>query len=73
VVGTGGAPPTNPMRVPRAANSKIDSEKPQSPGKTAYGVLKLDISGDSYAWTYLPIEGETFTDSGSGRCHGKPR
>jgi hypothetical protein len=71
VVGTGGAAPTNPMRWPRAANSVIDSEK--SPGVTAYGVLKLDIYADSsYSWKFLPIEGETFTDSGSGRCHGKP-
>jgi acid phosphatase type 7 len=71
VVGTGGAAPTNPMRWPRANNSVIDSEK--SPGVTAYGVLKLDIYADSsYSWRFLPIEGETFTDSGSGRCHGKP-
>lgn len=72
VVGTGGAAPTNPMRVPRAANSVVDSEKPNSPGKTAYGVLKLDLRAGSYAWKFLPIEGETFTDSGSGTCHGKP-
>jgi acid phosphatase type 7 len=73
VVGTGGAAPTNPMRVPRAANSVIDSEKPQAPGTTAYGVLKLDIYAGGYAWKFLPIEGETFTDAGSGQCHGKPR
>ena len=72
VVGTGGAAPTNPMRFPRAANSVIDSEKENEPGKTAYGVLKLDIYAGSYAWEFLPIEGETFTDSGTGRCHGKP-
>jgi hypothetical protein len=47
----------------------IDSEKPQSPGKTAYGVLKLDLYDGSYAWRFLPIEGETFTDSGNGTCH----
>jgi hypothetical protein len=67
VVGTGGAPPENPMTSPRAANSVIDSEK--SPGVTAYGVLKLRLSAGSYTWKFLPVAGETFTDSGTGQCH----
>ena len=67
VVGTGGAPPENAMSVPRAANSVIDSEK--SPGTTAYGVLRLRLSAGSYAWKFLPVAGETFTDSGTGQCH----
>jgi acid phosphatase type 7 len=70
IAGTGGQDPDNPMRFPRAANSVIDSEK--EPGKTAYGVLKLDIYAGGYAWKFLPVEGETFTDSGTGQCHGKP-
>jgi acid phosphatase type 7 len=67
VVGTGGAPPENPMTSPRAANSVIDSEK--SPGVTAYGVLKLRLSAGSYTWKFLPVAGEIFTDSGTGQCH----
>jgi acid phosphatase type 7 len=67
VVGTGGAPPENPMTSPRAANSVIDSEK--SPGVTAYGVLKLRLSAGGYTWKFLPVAGETFTDSGTGQCH----
>jgi hypothetical protein len=67
VVGTGGAPPVNPMTKPRAANSIVDSEK--SPGVTAYGVLRLRLSAGSYAWKFLPIAGESFTDSGTGQCH----
>jgi acid phosphatase type 7 len=66
VVGTGGAPPVNPMTSPRAANSVVDSEK--SPGVTAYGVLRLRLSAGSYAWKFLPVTGETFTDSGTGQC-----
>jgi acid phosphatase type 7 len=73
VVGTGGAAPSNPMRWPRAANSEKDSEIPGSPGKTAYGVLKLDLYAGGYTWRFLPREGDTFTDSGSGTCHGKPQ
>jgi hypothetical protein len=72
VVGTGGAAPSNPMRLPRANNSKIDSEIPDSPGKTAYGVLKLDLYAGGYTWKFLPRESDTFTDAGSGTCHGKP-
>jgi hypothetical protein len=67
VVGTGGAPPENPMTSPRAANSVVDSEK--SPGVTAYGVLRLRLSAGSYTWQFLPVAGETFTDSGTGQCH----
>jgi acid phosphatase type 7 len=67
VVGTGGAPPVNPMASPRAANSVVDSEK--SPGTTAYGVLKLRLSAGSYTWKILPVAGETFTDSGTVQCH----
>jgi hypothetical protein len=67
VVGTGGAPPENPMTSPRKANSVVDSEK--SPGTTAYGVLRLRLSAGSYAWKFLPVAGETFTDSGTGQCH----
>jgi acid phosphatase type 7 len=67
VVGTGGAPPENPMTSPRAANSVVDSEK--SPGVTAYGVLRLRLSAGSYAWKFLPVAVETFTDSGTSQCH----
>jgi acid phosphatase type 7 len=67
VVGTGGAPPENAMTTPRVANSVVDSEK--SPGVTAYGVLRLRLSAGSYAWKFLPVAGESFTDSGTRRCH----
>ncbi|MEO6527941.1 MAG: Ig-like domain-containing protein [Gemmatimonadaceae bacterium] len=34
-----------------------------------YGVLKLTLSANSYAWEFVPVAGATFTDSGSGTCH----
>jgi hypothetical protein len=34
-----------------------------------FGVLKLSLKTDSYDWRFIPIAGETFTDSGSGTCH----
>jgi acid phosphatase type 7 len=60
VVGTGGAPG--------------GSEVQQAPGveevKTGTpGVLKLDLSVGSYSWEFVPIAGQSFTDSGNGSCH----
>ena len=34
-----------------------------------FGVLKLTLSPGKYTWQFIPIAGQTFTDSGSGVCH----
>jgi hypothetical protein len=34
-----------------------------------YGVLKLTLHPRSYEWEFVPVAGETFTDSGSTSCH----
>jgi hypothetical protein len=34
-----------------------------------YGVLKLTLSPGKYGWEFIPEEGKTFRDSGSGVCH----
>jgi acid phosphatase type 7 len=60
VVGTGGKshyPIVNPI-----ANSEVHNDE-------TYGVLKLTLHPHSYEWEFAPVEGESFTDSGSGRCH----
>jgi len=36
---------------------------------TSYGVLKLSLGAGSYQWQFVPVEGATFTDSGSSTCH----
>jgi hypothetical protein len=36
---------------------------------TAYGVLKLTLHASSYDWQFVPIAGQTFTDSGTQACH----
>ena len=33
------------------------------------GVLKLTLRDTAYDWVFVPIAGETFTDTGSGSCH----
>jgi hypothetical protein len=37
-----------------------------------YGVLKLTLHDNGYEWEFVPVAGETFADSGSGVCHGRP-
>jgi acid phosphatase type 7 len=59
VVGTGGAPFHPFKRI--KPNSEIRA--------LAYGVLKLELFSDRYTWEWVPVEGETFTDEGEGRCH----
>src|ERR671910_1307843 len=59
VAGTGGAPG--------------GSEVQQAPGVQVVetgtsGVLKLELSAGSYSWEFVPIAGQSFTDSGDGSC-----
>lgn len=37
-----------------------------------WGVLELTLRPDRYDWRFLPVDGATFTDSGSGVCHAAP-
>src|SRR5207247_2291183 len=37
-----------------------------------YGVLKLTLSSTGYTWNFIPVAGQSFTDSGSGTCHDAP-
>lgn len=60
VVGTGGA-----------ALHPFGSSQPAAEARDAntHGVLKLTLRGDGYDWSFLPAQGGTFTDAGSGDCH----
>lgn len=55
--GDGGGTQTNIFPLSEARN-----------GNT-FGVLKLWLYDDSYAWKFVPVAGKTFTDSGSTACH----
>ena len=37
-----------------------------------FGVLKLTLSPGKYTWEFIPEEGKTFHDAGSGVCHNYP-
>jgi 3',5'-cyclic AMP phosphodiesterase CpdA len=58
VVGTGGA------RLYEVHTIKANSEVRAS----AYGVLKLTLKADGYDWEFVPVEGESFRDFGTGQC-----
>ncbi|HET9707420.1 MAG TPA: Ig-like domain-containing protein [Gemmatimonadales bacterium] len=36
---------------------------------STFGVLKLYLYDDSFAWKFIPVAGKTYTDSGSTACH----
>ncbi|HEX2638324.1 MAG TPA: metallophosphoesterase [Gemmatimonadales bacterium] len=58
--GIGGSSLTNVFPLSEARN-----------GNT-FGVLKLYLYDDSYAWKFVPVAGKTYSDSGSTACHPRP-
>ncbi len=62
VVGTGGGEESNAIEEPPIENTEAYSD-------AADGVLKLSLRATRYDWEFLPVAGDDFSDSGSGRCH----
>jgi acid phosphatase type 7 len=60
VVGTGGESLQAFTAV--APNSEVRNS-------STFGVLKLTLHATSYDWQFLPVAGQSFTDSGSQACH----
>jgi calcineurin-like phosphoesterase family protein len=59
VVGTGGAP-----------LFEFPSVQPNSEARAAvWGVAVFTLFAGGYQWEFVPVEGESFRDSGSGACH----
>jgi PKD repeat protein/uncharacterized protein YjdB len=44
----------------------------EAQNNSAHGVLKLTLRDNGYSWQFIPEAGQTFSDSGSGGCHGAP-
>jgi len=59
VVGTGGRS-LNTFKT-TVANTEVRNAN-------TYGVLKLTLHPTSYDWEFVPVAGQTFTDSGSDNC-----
>jgi hypothetical protein len=60
VVGTGGRS-TYQISQP-IANTEVYNDD-------TYGVLELTLRPKRYEWRFVPVKGETFSDSGVTRCH----
>jgi hypothetical protein len=60
-VGTGGAGENYPIGDP-IKNSEVYSDETD-------GVLRLTLEENGYDWEFVPVEGESFTDSGGAQCH----
>ena len=60
VVGTGGTTLRGFSREDANSASRDSS---------THGVLRLDLDQGRYAWSFVPVAGGTFTDSGSDTCH----
>jgi predicted phosphohydrolase len=60
VVGTGGEKLVGFTSV--RANSEVRDA-------STFGVLKLTLHANSYDWQFVPVAGQSFTDSGTTNCH----
>jgi len=61
IIGSGGANHTSLAAI--AANSEVRNVD-------TYGVLKLTLHPTSFDWQFVPEAGRTFSDAGTGACHG---
>ena len=59
IVGTGGAPLSEIQTV--HANSEARG--------SVWGVAVFRLGDNGFQWQFVPVDGETFQDSGSGGCH----
>ncbi len=63
VVGTGGTN-TRDFKFIQPNSEVRDHE--------TWGVIKMTLHSDSYDWEFIPMPGQTFTDSGSSPCVSNP-
>ncbi len=63
VVGTGGQPLDAFGTV--AANSEVRDS-------STHGILRLILGVGAYTWQFVPVAGQSFTDTGGGSCHAAP-
>ncbi|HEV7186500.1 MAG TPA: DNRLRE domain-containing protein [Blastococcus sp.] len=43
----------------------------QARQNTAFGVMKMTLHSSSYDWSFMPIAGSSYSDSGSATCHAQ--
>jgi acid phosphatase type 7 len=60
VVGTGGR--SHYSILAPIANSEVYNDD-------TFGVLRLTLRPEGYSWRFVPVAGQSFTDSGAASCH----
>src|SRR5437867_3026258 len=72
----GAADPAKGMREFIVGMGGQNLQKPAGPkpnsqvrNGTTYGVLKLALDTASYSWQFVPVAGQTFSDTGTTACH----
>src|SRR6266581_2709606 len=60
IIGTGG------VNLQKPGGAKPNS---QVRNGTTYGVLTLALDTASYSWQFVPVAGQTFSDTGTTACH----
>lgn len=65
-VGTGGG------ETLYAFDPTVTSPNLEVRNSDTWGVLKLTLHTNSYDWQFIRATGGSFTDSGTGNCHGRP-
>jgi len=63
IVGTGGGSVVG-------SSFKLFQRNSEVLNGTTWGVLKFTLHAASYDWKFIPVRGQTFTDSGTASCHG---
>jgi acid phosphatase type 7 len=64
IVGTGGQQPGGPRdTIPAVPHPNSEAQI-----RDTFGVLKLELDHGRYGWDFLPVAGQTSTDSGSSEC-----
>lgn len=64
-VGTGGGEGLYAMEPVAPANLLASNND-------TFGVLKLTLRRNAFDWQFVPVPGKTYSDAGSGSCHGRP-
>jgi peptidoglycan/xylan/chitin deacetylase (PgdA/CDA1 family) len=75
---SGASDPNNGIRefIVGTGGQGLDTPAAQLPtsqvvNNSTHGVVRMTLHNGSYDWNFVPDEG-TFTDSGTGNCHGRP-
>jgi len=51
------------------AMDAVHQPNSEAANDTTFGVLDLKLNAAGYDWSFIPVAGASYTDSGSSACH----